>query len=69
MKIAVVGATGATGRRVEHGPYAHLCLIEGFTVHSSSETLLCTNCARMHRFQQTRVSFERKAESPGCCMP
>jgi hypothetical protein len=64
MKIAAVGATG---RRVKQGPDAHLCLIEGFTVHGSSETPLCTNCAKMHRFQQIRVSFERKAESPICC--
>ena len=39
----------------------------GFTVHVVREIILCTNCARMHRFQQIRVTFERKADSPICC--
>jgi hypothetical protein len=28
--------------------------------------VLCTNCARIDRFQHIRVGFERKADSPIC---
>jgi hypothetical protein len=41
--------------------------VRGLTVHVVAEIVLCTNCARMQRFQQVRVSFERKADSPICC--
>jgi len=33
----------------------------------AQEIVLCTKCARMHRFQQIGLSFERKADSPIYC--